>query len=147
MVKKKVKLKKRVIKKSIGLFFFLLAGVIADMAILNIKRLDILPDKYFYLIVGAEIIFGVIVGLLIFATKKKLGYIIGIILSIIMIVGNIVVGNYASKTNNFINKSFKEYMTITTDYVLVTSSRNPVNSAEELSENQEVYYYKYSRKN
>lgn len=145
MVKRKVKLKKRVIKKSIGLFFFLLAGVVADMAILNINRLDILPDKYFYLIIGAEILFGIIVGLLIFATKKKIWYTIGIILSIIMIVGNIVVGNYVSKTNRFLNKSFKEYMTITTDYVLVTSSRNPVNSAEELSENQEVYYYKYSR--
>ena len=83
MVKRKVKLKKHVIKKSIGLFFFLLAGVVADMAILNIKRLDILPDKYFYLIVGAEILFGIIVGLLIFATKKKIWYTIGIILSII----------------------------------------------------------------
>lgn len=145
MVKKKVKLKKRVIKKSIGLFFFLLAGVIADMAILNIKRLDVLPDKYFYLIVGAEIVFAIIVGLLIFATKKKLGYIIGIILSIIMIVGNIIVGNYASKTNNFINKSFKEYMTISTDYIIVTSSKNNINSVDELDDDQSIYYFKYSR--
>lgn len=145
MVKKKVKLKKRVIKKSIGLFFFLLAGVIADMAILNIKRLDVLPDKYFYLIVGAEIIFSIIVGLLIFATKKKLGYIIGIILSIIMIVGNVIVSNYVSKTNNFINKTFKEYMTVTTDYLVLTSSNNSINSIEELESNQSISYYKYGR--
>ena len=64
-----------------------------------------------------------------------------------MITGNTIVGSYVSKTNRFINKSFKEYMTISTDYVVVTNSNNPIDSTDELVSSQTINYSKYSSKN
>ena len=145
MKKEHLILKPIVIRRFIGLILFLLTVVLAVMAIINIKNLDILPDKYFYLVIGIEIIFSIISGLLLLKTKKIVWFIIGIILVIGMNIGNIIVGSYVSKTNKFINKTFKEYMTISTDYILVTSSRNNINSIDELDSNQSIYYFKYSR--
>lgn len=137
--------KNNIIKKYIGLFMFLLTVVIAVMAIINVKNLDILPDRYFYLLIGGEVLVTIIIGLLLLKTKKVIWFIIGIILVICMNIGNIILGSYVSKTNKFMNKTFKEYMTISTDYIVVTSSRNNINSIDELDDNQSIYYFKYSR--
>ena len=145
MAKEHIKIKKGIIKKFIGLIIFLLTVIVAVTTILNVKVLDILPDKYFYLLIGGEVLLSLIVGLLLVKTKKIVLFIIGVILAIIMIIGNIVVGNYVHKTNKFINKTFKEYMTITTEYLVVTSSRNSINSIDNVEANQNIYYSKYSR--
>ena len=145
MAKEHIKLKKGIIRKIIGFILFLLTVFIAVMAILNVKKLDILPDKYFYLLIGGEVILCLIVGLLLVKTKKLVLFIIGLILAIIMSIGNTIVGNYVHKTNKFINKTFKEYMTVTTEYLVVTSSRNSINSIDAVEENQNINYSKYSR--
>lgn len=145
MTKPRLKLKPIVIRRLFGLILFLITVVIAVMAIINVKNLDMLPDNYFYLLIGGEIVACIISGLLLIKSKKIFFFILGVALVIGMSIGNIIVGSYVHKTNKFINKTFKEYMLITTDYVVVTSSRNPVNSVEELPEKQDIYYFKYSR--
>lgn len=145
MVKTRLKLKRSAAKMFVGFGFILLAIVVAIMAIVSLKQLDMLPDKYFYLIVLVEVILSALIGLLLFKTKRFGWFILGIVLSIIMITGNTIVGSYVSKTNRFINKSFKEYMTISTDYVVVTNSNNPIDSIDELVSSQTINYSKYSR--
>lgn len=140
-----LKTHKNIIKKIIGFSILLFTIIIAVIAIVNVKKLDILPDKYFYLLIIGEIVFSIISGLLLIKTKKIIWFILGIILVIIMSTSNILIANYTHKTNKFINKTFKEYMLISTDYVLVTSNRNNINSIDDLQDNQKIYYYKYSR--
>ena len=145
MATEHIKLKKGIIRKTIGLILFLLTVVIAAIAILNVKKLNILPDKYFYLLIGGEVLISLIVGLLLVKTKKIVLFIIGVVLAIIIGIGNTIIGNYVHKTNKFINKTFKEYMTITTEYIVVTSSRNSIDSIDAIEANHNIYYYKYSR--
>ena len=145
MVKTHKKLKKGIIRKFIGFGLFLFTIIIAVMAIINVKKLDILPDKYFYLLIVIELVLIIISGLLLVKSKKIIWFILGVILIIGMNTGNIIVGSYVHKTNKFINKTFKEYMTISTDYVVVTSSRNSINNTNDLQEHQSIYYFKYSR--
>lgn len=145
MIKIHTKLKKGVIRKFIGFGLFLLTVIIAVMAIINVKKLDILPDKYFYILIGGEALLSIIIGFLLVKTKRIIWFILGIILVLCMSIGNIILGSYVHKTNKFINKTFKEYMTISTDYVIVTSSRNPISNTDNLTERQNIYYFKYSR--
>lgn len=145
MKKEHLKLKPIVIRRLIGLIIFIFTILIAARAIINVKTLDILPDKYFYLLIGGEVLLIIISGLLLIKFKKIIWFILGIILVICMSIGNIIVGNYVNKTNKFINKTFKEYMTISTDYIVITNSRNSINNIDELDNNQSIYYFKYSR--
>ena len=117
-----LKTHKNIIKKIIGFSILLFTIIIAVIAIVNVKKIDILPDKYFYLLIIGEIVFSIISGVLLIKTKKIIWLILGIILIIFMNIGNILLASYVHKTNKFINKTFKEYMVISTDYVLVTSS-------------------------
>ena len=142
---KHIKLKKGIKKRFIGLILFLLTIIIAIIAILNIKKLDILPNKYFYLLIGIESLVIIIIGLFILKLKKLVWYIIGVILIIALTTINIVVANYVHKTNKFIDKTFKEYMTITTEYIVVTSKNNSINSIDNVESNQNINYSKYSR--
>ena len=145
MIKEHLKKKDITIKKVLGIIFFLLTIIFVVLAILNVKRLDILPDKYFYLLVSGEVLFSIIIGLLLFKTKKIGWFIVGSILVLLICVGNYFAANYVSKTNKFINKTFTEYMTITTDYVVVTSANNGKNTIHEIDSSQNIHYYKYSR--
>lgn len=143
--RKLLKTHKNIIKKIICFSILLFTIIIAVIAIVNVKKIDILPDKYFYLLIIGEIVFSIISGVLLIKTKKIIWLILGIILIIFMNIGNILLASYVHKTNKFINKTFKEYMVISTDYVLVTSSRNNINNIDDLDNNQNIYYYKYSR--
>ena len=72
-MKEHIKLKKNVIKKFIGFGILVFTIIIAVIAILKIKELDILPDKYFYLIIGGEVLLTIISGLLLLKTKRLFG--------------------------------------------------------------------------
>lgn len=141
MKQEHLKLKKGAIRKIIGYIILLVTIVIAILSILDIKRLDIVPDKYFFILIGIEVLFIIILFFLLRA-KKIVWFIIGIIIVIGMNTGNLIVSHYTQKTNKFINKTFKEYMLIKTDYVVITNSRN---GNENMQENQNIYYFKYSR--
>jgi LCP family protein required for cell wall assembly len=142
---KQIKLKKGITKRFIGLILLILTIIISIIAIINIKKLDILPDKYFYMLIGLEVLINVIIGLFLLKLKKLVWFILGIILVIILNISNILIANYTHKTNKFINKTFTEYMTISTDYVVVTSKNNSIDSVDKIESNQNINYSKYSR--
>ena len=53
---KHIKLKKGITRKFIGLILLILTVIMAIIAVININKLNIIPDKYFYLIIGVEIL-------------------------------------------------------------------------------------------
>ena len=145
MVKTRLRLKREVAKKFIGFGFLLLLIVTAVMAITSIKQLNVLPNKYFYLVIGVEAFLVIAIGLLLLKTKRMGWLILGSMLSIIIIMGNVIVDNYANKTNKFIDKTFKEYMTISTEYVIATSSNNSIDSLDDIKDKETINYSQYSR--
>ena len=100
---KNIKLKKGITKRFIGLILLILTIIISIIAIINIKKLDILPDKYFYILIGVEVLINIIIVLFLLKLKKLVWFILGIILVIIMNISNILIANYTHKTNKFIN--------------------------------------------
>lgn len=136
--------KKSKIKKIINCILFITTIITTIIAIVNVIKLDILPVKHFMIFIGLELIInGVII--LFLKSKKLVLFIIGIILSLCTITGNIIVSTYVHKTNSFIEKTFPKYMTISTEYVVVTSNKNEITDFKELSKDQNIEYFKYSR--
>ena len=73
-------------------------------------------------------------------------FIIGIILLIISVLTNGIVHYYFGKTNKFLEANFdiKTY-DVKTEYYLLTSKDNSINSLKELNKDTTIEYYKYSR--
>lgn len=136
--------KKERIKKYIRWGLTIVTIIISILAILSINKLDILPVKYFLLLIAIECVINILI-LFLLQRKKIIWFIIGVILMIIINIGNIILSNYTQKTNRFIEKTFAEYTTTTTDYILVTSSNNSITALDEIDKNQNIYYFKYSR--
>lgn len=132
-------------KKLLKNIFSFIVLIILFLAAFVIIRLDILPAKYLILFLVIEIVL-YLLGLLLYNLKKKVFFILGIILFIISICFNGIVYYYMSKTNTYLNLNFdvKTY-DVTTEYYLLTSKDNSINSIEELNKDTDIEYYKYSR--
>ena len=132
-------------KKLLINIFSLIVFITVLLTIMEVVKLDVLPNKYLYLFIGLELIV-FILGLVLYNLKKKVFVILGIIIYIISILGNIFGYYYLSKTNNYITTSFKkEYYTEKTIYYVITSKNNSVNKIDELSKDDNIIYYKYSK--
>ena len=123
----------------------LIVLIIISLVIYQVIKLDMLPTKYLTLfLLGEGILF--LISFILFNIRKKVTIIIGIILYILIIIGNIFGYYYLNKTNEYIDDSFsKETYTIKTTYYLVASQKNPVNTREEIQKDAQIDYYKYSR--
>lgn len=123
----------------------LIVIIIISLTIYQVLKLDVLPNKYLYLFLIVEII--LFLGSCILYNQKKLPLlIIGIILYLIIILGNIFGYYYLSKINKYIDNSFtKETYKIEIPYYLLASTTNQTNKIDELDKNTEIDYYKYSR--
>lgn len=137
-------MKSKQAKKVNNYILIIITIIITMISIFNIKKMNILPTKYFIPIILLEIILDILIIFLL-KSKKNICLILAIIILLIANTGNIIVNNYTVKTNKFIEKTFKEYLTISTDYVLITSNENSLNTKDELPKKQNIYYFKYSR--
>ena len=133
---------KKLLLKNILSFFV----VISIILVLNtVIDLNVLPSKYFTILVITEILF-FLFCLFLYNLKKKCFVIIGLILMIIMSCGNLFLNHYFTKMNSYLNQNFAiESYKEKIHYYVLTSNYNPVNGVEELEENTEIEYYKYSR--
>lgn len=128
-------------RKLLKNIFSLITFIIILFTIIEVIRLDVLPNKYLLLFIGLELIL-FILGLVLYNRKTKVLFILGIIIYIISILGNIFGYYYLSKTNNYITTSFKkDYYTIKTTYYVVTSKDNNT----DINKDSIIYYYKYSK--
>ena len=141
----KKRVKKRIkVKRWIGWPFIIATIGIAILSVFSVYQLDILPTKYFILIIMGEIL-GVIFVFFLLESKHLVLFSIGLLLMIVMDAGNIALSHYTAKTNRFINKTFAEYIITTTDYIVITSKYNEKNTMEEIDSTQNIHYFKYSR--
>ena len=115
-------------KKALKNIFSLIVLIIMILVIIEVLKLEILPNKYLYLFIGGEL-FLFILGCILYNLKRKILIILGVILYLISIFGNIFGYYYLSKTNNYINTSLnKKYYTINTTYYIITSVNNSINN-------------------
>ena len=125
--------------------FSLITVIIIFLTVYQVLKLDVLPNKYLFLFLGIEIVLFAI-SCFLYNRKKILPIIIGAILYILIIVGNVFGYYYLSKINKYIDDSFtQETYKVEVPYYLLTSINNPINSIKELDSNSQVDYYKYSR--
>ena len=139
--KKKIRLKSKLLRN----IFSLIVLAVVILAIVEVLKLGILPDKYLYLFLGGEgLLF--LLGFFLYNRRNKVLMVFGIIFYLISIFGNIFGYYYLSKINNYVDTSFKkEYFTIKTTYYVVASKNDTIESTNELSKDSNILYYKYSK--
>lgn len=133
-------MKKKIIKN----IFSVIVLAITVLTVIEILKLDVLPNKYLIpLLVGEGVLF--LLGFLLYNLKHKFFIVLGILLYLISIAGNVFGYYYLSKTNNYIEENFAiETYKVTTHYYLISGSTNPKNELSELDENTGIQYSKNS---
>ena len=132
-------------KRLLKNIFSLVVLTIMILAFIEIFKLDVLPNKYLYLFIGLELLL-FIIGFILYNLKKKVFIVLGVLLYLISIFGNIFGYYYLSKTNKYIYTTLKkEYYTVKTTYYVVTSKNNSINQISDLDSNTNITYYKYSK--
>ena len=134
-------MKKELIKNILSIIVL----IIVLFTTYEILKLNILPTKYLIPILITEIVL-YLLGLILYNLKKKALIIIGIIIYIISIIGNIFGYYYLSKTNKYISKNL-EYKTykVTTKYYVLASKNDNIDNIKNIDKEKKIEYYKYSR--
>lgn len=110
--------------------------------LITIVKINILSTKYFAIFIILEVIINLL-GILLVNLKRKVFLILGIVVLLIISFINIFAFYYIDKTNSFIDKGFTSYTTVSTEYLVLTSSKNTNNDISNI--NKPIYYYKYSK--
>ena len=139
-----LKLKKNVKKRILKNIFTILILIFTLLAVFEILKLNILPNKYLTVfLVGEAVLF--LLGFLLYNLRKKFFVVLGILLYLISIVGNIFGYYYLKQTNQYIDKTFaKETYTVKTHYYLITGSTNTITDKSELEKTTIIQYNKDS---
>ena len=132
-------------KKILQNIVSLIVLIIIVLAIKTVIDLNILPNKYLIAFISIDTIL-YLLALFLYNRKKILPIIFGIILFLIIVIGNIFIYYYVGKTNEYIDGNFAiTTYKVKTKYYLLTSINNPIETKEEISNDTNITYYKYSR--
>ncbi len=136
---------KRLKQKIIKNVFSLIVLIIVLLVVYEVLKLDMLPGKYLSLfLIGEGVLF--LLAFILYNIRKKALIIIGLILYILLVIGNIFGYYYLNKANSFLDDSFsKNYYIVETNYYLVADKNNDVEDIDEVKKNSSINYYKYSR--
>lgn len=116
----------------------LITLIISIITTISVLKLNILPNKYLILFILGELVLLSLSSLQIL--KNKLLKIIGIIISILLILINIIGLYYVNKTNKFIKENFTGNIVYTSNYYVITDLEND----KTIEEIENIEYYKYS---
>ena len=135
----------RIKRKFIKNILSLIVLIISLLAITQVLKLNVLPDKYLSIfLIGELALF--LLAFILFNIRKKALIVIGLILYIFISIGNIVGHYYLNKVNGYLSSSFSQgSYKIETEYYLVAAKDNEVEDIDELSKKAKIDYYKYSR--
>ena len=106
-----------------------------------IINVNILPTKYFILVIAILLIINIL-GIVFVNLKKKVLKIIGIVILILSIILSGVGSYYLFYTNDFLNESFNSTKKTVSTYYIITSSDNKYSKKSDIKD--KVYYYKDS---
>lgn len=132
----------RKLKKNIFSLFVL---AIIGLAVYEVIQLDVLPSKYLVLFLALEgCLF--LLAFILFNIRKKVLIVFGLILYLLLMVGNFAGYFYLSKVNSYMKENLaKDTYTVKTNYYLVASKDDKANSLKEINKKSLIYYYKHSR--
>lgn len=127
-------MKSRIIKSIISLIFLVLSLYL--IAVIN--DLNVLPNKYFILLIGIIFIFNIIADICLFGKSKILKIVSSIFYGILLII--IILGiKYGNDTITFLNKSFNNHTYEINTYLVLTIKDSNINRIEDLKD-KEIYY-------
>lgn len=130
------------IKKIIKNTLSLISVAIFILLLYTVFEMNILSVKYLAIFIAIEVVINLL-GIILLNLKKIFLIILGAIILIATSAGNIFMFYYLDKTNKFIDSGFTEYVTVNTDYIVLTSANNNITNIDETS--VPIYYYKYSK--
>ena len=130
--------KKKIINYSLLGIAFILFVVVQYY----IFKIDVFPKKYYLLFTIIEIVL-FSVGIILSFLKKKIFYILSIILSILLIIINSFGIYYIKHLDKFIDKGFSGDVVNLTTFYLVSSSNNNV-TINDITLDNKIYYYAHS---
>lgn len=131
----------KIVKNIVGIISLIIFIVMTYM----IVNINILPNKYLFMVIGIGLLYLIICFILINLKRGKVLKIIGIILLCLLMTGNSVVIYYVHNTNRHINNGFTKTYTETTKYYLLANIYDNNNDISKFTKNTEIKYYKYSR--
>jgi len=118
--------------------------IVSIMNTYVVISLGVLTKKYLLILIAIEIIL-FLLGTILYNLKNNFIKIIGIIIIIIAIIGNVFAFYYVNKTNKYLEKNFsQESYKIKTKYYLIGRKDNS-KKKEDITKDEKIYYYKYSQ--
>lgn len=90
--------------KKLNKLTYILSLLSMIIMIIMLKQLNILPNKYLIVLIISFSIIYLVLGLITFKVKNKIGTIILIVIEFLLGIFLIIFSSYISKTNDFINK-------------------------------------------
>ena len=132
-------------KKILKNILTIIVLIIMILTMIEILNINIIPNKYFIILIGGEVLL-FLLGCLLYNLKHKFWIILGVLLYIISIGGNIFGYYYLSQMNQYIDHNFAvETYKVTTHYYLIAAYNDPISTKDELTSSSIIKYYKYSR--
>lgn len=107
--------------------------IITFFLVVDIYKLDILPNKYLIVLIGILGVINIICTLLLFF-KNILLRILGIILSILLIGSSVIALTYTKETNDFLNNAFNNNVVETSTYNVIVLKDSEITTIEGLKD-------------
>ncbi len=107
--------------------------IVSILLVIDINKLDILPTKYFLIVI---FILGFInlLSIILLFLKNKITRAIGIIISILLIALSFIGLNYTGDTNRFLNSAFNNNVVETSTYNVIVLKDSEINKLEDLND-------------
>ncbi len=124
---------KKIIWNIVRIILILTSLITSGLFIKLITDLDMLPDKYYLLIVLSLVVLNVL-GIIGIMSKKIIGRIIGIIIFVLASIISIIGINYGTDTLRFLNKAFNNNGLEVTGYNVIVLKSSDYNKIDDLNE-------------
>lgn len=128
------------INKVIDIVISVMSFLLTLLLLVFLKRIDILPLKYF-LLITIILFFINFIGILFICFKNKILKVIGYIVITLLIIFNCIACYYIKTTDNFLNKSFTNIINkYTSTFVVVTLNNDEFKDVNDIKDKKLGYY-------
>lgn len=128
------------INKIIDSVISVMSLILTLLTLVFLKRIDILPLKYF-LLVTIILLFINFISILFMCFKNKILKVIGYILIAFLMIFNIVSSYYIKTTDNFLNKSFTNIINkYTNTFLVITLNNDTLKEINDIKDKKLGYY-------
>lgn len=136
---------KKVKKSKIVDLILLILMIISFIAIaLSVEKIGMIPQKIIILFYTIEIV-TILLGIFFTLCKKKVFFVINIIILILMTSINSIAFYYTHHLNKFFDNSFVNEIIETTTFYVVTSNSNEINNIDSVTLDKMINYFSISK--